>query len=90
VIGIEAETRLVLLLVAKAEEALDGRVTVRAFLPSIGGLPLELRAPAAASVQRLDVDAVVYLRMRCGHGEFLALFVTTDPTLKRRVFFANA
>jgi len=70
VIGIEAETRLMLLLVPKAEKTLDGRMTMRVFLPSTGGSPLELhpRGCIRPSVdQRLNVDAIVYSRMRCGH-----------------------
>src|SRR5262245_4846176 len=73
-VGLEAERRLVLLLAAEAEEAVDGRVAQGALLPGAVGAPLELPCLGgvgqgrAGGEQCLNIYAIVDLRRGYGHG----------------------
>ena len=85
-VGVERERRLVLLLRAQAEEALDGRVAVRAVHPLAGRAPLELRGLRrfgqrfARAEQRLDVDAVVD-RLCCVRHRMASFATGNEPIL---------
>ncbi len=77
VVGIEVERALVVLFLAQAEEALDGRAAVGAVHPFAGRSPLELRGVGrrgqrlAGIKQCLDIDAVVDGVLGFTHGMLL-------------------
>ncbi len=73
VVGIEIERRLTRLLLAKTEETLDSRVTMRPILPLAGGTPFELggfrgiRQGFARFNQMRNVHPVVHRICRLSH-----------------------